>query len=215
VSDIQTAAADPADEARRADNDAKESEMQATEGGMPTPDGNVSAAGGEIDTAPIRKSVSVPLSQADAFDLFVNQTRSWWPVGSHSIGGERSRGARFEGRVGGRIYETLDDGTEYAWGQILAWEPPERLVCSWDPSIEARTPTEVEVRFVAEAPDRTRLDLEHRGWERLGEPARLGRESYAGAGGWTQVLGEYVRAARPASASSSAASSSTASEGAE
>jgi uncharacterized protein YndB with AHSA1/START domain len=152
-----------------------------------------------VDVSPIRKAVVVDLSQADAFELFANQTRIWWPVGSHSIGGERSREARFEGRVGGRIYEVLDDGTEYDWGRVIAWEPPQRLVCSWDPSIEARTPTEVEVRFIVEAPDRTRVDLEHRGWERIGERARLGRESYAGARGWTQVLGEYVQAAGSAS----------------
>jgi hypothetical protein len=150
-----------------------------------------------FDVSPIRKAVVVDLAQEAAFQLFTQAMPSWWPVGSHSIGGARAREARFEGGIGGRIYEVLDDGTEYDWGRVTVWEPPQRFVCSWDPSVEARTPTEVEVRFHAEMPDRTRVELEHRGWERIGERARLGRESYAGAGGWTQVLGEYVRAAGP------------------
>jgi hypothetical protein len=148
-----------------------------------------------FDVSPIRKAVVVDLAHEAAFQLFTQAMRTWWPVGSHSIGGARAQEARFVGGVGGRIYEVLDDGTEYDWGRVTVWEPPQRFVCSWDPSVEARTPTEVEVRFLAEGPDRTRVELEHRGWERIGERARLGRESYAGAGGWTEVLGEYVRAA--------------------
>jgi hypothetical protein len=149
-----------------------------------------------FDVSPIRKSVVVDLAQEAAFQLFTQAMPSWWPVGSHSIGGARAREVRFEGGLGGRIYEVLDDGTEYDWGRVTAWEPPQRFVCYWDPSVEARTPTEVEVRFVAEGPERTRVELDHRGWEGIGERPRLGRESYAGAGGWTQVLGEYVRAAQ-------------------
>jgi hypothetical protein len=151
-----------------------------------------------FDVSPIRKAVVVDLTQEAAFQLFTQAMSSWWPVGSHSIGETRARAARFEGAVGGRIYEVLDDGSEYDWGRVTVWEPPRRFVCSWDPSVEARTPTEVEVRFQVERPDRTRVELEHRGWERIGERARLGRESYAGAGGWTQVLGEYVRVAQQA-----------------
>lgn len=148
-----------------------------------------------FDVSPVRKAVVVDLAQDAAFQLFTQAMPTWWPVGSHSIGGRRVQEARFVGGVGGRIYEVLDDGTEYDWGRVTVWEPPQRFVCSWDPSVEARTPTEVEVRFEAEGPDRTRVELEHRGWEQIGERARLGRESYAGAGGWTEVLGEYVRAA--------------------
>ena len=149
-----------------------------------------------FDVSPIRKAVVVELGRVAAFELFTQAMPSWWPVGSHSIGGPRAREARFQGGLGGRIYEVLDDGTEYDWGRVTAWEPPQRFVCSWDPSLETRTPTELEVHFVAEGSGRTRVELEHRGWEGIGERARLGRESYAGAGGWTQVLGGYVRAAQ-------------------
>jgi uncharacterized protein YndB with AHSA1/START domain len=149
-----------------------------------------------FDVSPIRKAVVVELGQEAAFLLFTQALPSWWPVGSHSIGGARAREARFQGGLGGRIYEVLDDGTEYDWGRVMAWEPPQRFVCSWDPSVEARTPTEGEVRFLAERADRTRVELEHRGWEQIGERARLGRESYAGAGGWTEVLGGFVRVAQ-------------------
>jgi hypothetical protein len=186
------------------------SELRTTTPGTPPEHATVAGPGTQreeemaqndqgFDVSPIRKTVVVDLAQEAAFLLFTQAMPSWWPVGSHSIGGARAREARFEGGVGGRIYEVLDDGTEYDWGRVTVWEPPQRFVCSWDPSVEARTPTEVQVRFIAEAADRTRVDLEHRGWEAIGERARLGRESYAGAGGWTQVLSEYVRAAGPSS----------------
>jgi len=95
-----------------------------------------------------------------------------------------------EGRVGGRLYERWHDGGEVDWGRVLAWEPPARLVLSWSPTLERRPPTEVEVRFLAVEPDHTRVELEHRGWERLGDLAAQARSSYEG--GWPGVLDAFA-----------------------
>jgi hypothetical protein len=73
---------------------------------------------------------------------------------------------------------------------VLAWEPPARLVLSWSPTLERRPPTEVEVRFLAVEPDHTRVEREHRGWERLGDLAAQARSSYEG--GWPGVLDAFA-----------------------
>ncbi|MBA3778016.1 MAG: SRPBCC domain-containing protein [Chloroflexi bacterium] len=151
-----------------------------------------------IDLSPIRRTVTVPLALEAAFQLFTAGMSTWWPLRTHSMGEEHAREAVFEGKVGGRIYERMDDGSEADWGRVLAWEPPTRLVFSWQPNREPPAPTEVEVRFSLETPGRTRLELEHRHWERIGDRAGQGRPAYASDGGWDMVLGEFVRVATPA-----------------
>lgn len=79
----------------------------------------------------------------------------------------------------------MSDGSEGSRGTILVWEPPHRLVMAWKPN-RSPPPTEVEVQFIEQDDGRTRVDLEHRGWERLGDLARQGRGEYAG--GWTMVF---------------------------
>jgi hypothetical protein len=158
---------------------------------MTEPQGTVSATSG-IDTSPLRKSVTVERSQEDAFRLFTAGVAGWWPYASHSIGGERTHACFIEPQAGGRIYERLDNGTEYEWGRVSAWEPPDGFIASWDPSPQRRIPTEIEVRFIALGPSTTRVELEHRGWDRIGERARTGRPSYDT--GWDSVLGRYVAA---------------------
>ena len=98
-----------------------------------------------------------------------------------------------EDPVGGRLYERRHDGGEADWGRVLAWEPPTRLLLAWSPNPERPAPTEVEVRFLAVEAGRTRVELEHRGWERLGELAAQARDSYRD--GWPTVLDAYAATA--------------------
>lgn len=104
----------------------------------------------------------------------------------------------FEPRAGGRVYDRGVDGSECQWGRVLAYEPPERIVFTWDisPRWEIETDvdraSEVEVRFTAETPERTRLMLEHRHLDRHGEGWQGLREGVAGDQGWPLYLARYA-----------------------
>ena len=150
------------------------------------------AYGGPLD--PVRQSVRVRRPIEAAFQLFTRDIGTWWPVHTHHARGQVV-GVVFEGRVGGRIYERCRDGETAEWGRVLAWEPPTRVVFTWEPGRGAshEEPTEVEVRFTAEGPGATRVDLEHRGWERLGETGAAARQSYLN--GWPGVLRRFADAA--------------------
>ena len=141
------------------------------------------------DTA-VRRSVTVNRSVEDAFRLFTEGMSTWWPFETHSIGkdGADAEEAVLEGREGGRLYERMADGHTSHWATVLVWEPPTRLVLSWELRPD-RPPTEVEVRFSA-AGDATRVELEHRGWERLGNQAEEAKAGYDS--GWEVVLGHYA-----------------------
>jgi uncharacterized protein YndB with AHSA1/START domain len=132
----------------------------------------------------IRKSVTVNVPVEQAFEAFTDGIASWWPLATHSYGHEKATAAVFEGREGGRVYERQEDGTEADWAEVVAWEPPGRFVLDWKIA-----PSEVEVRFTDEG-GVTRVDLEHRGWDRAGEGAEAKRQDYDG--GWDVVLGTYV-----------------------
>jgi uncharacterized protein YndB with AHSA1/START domain len=133
----------------------------------------------------IHKSVTVKAAVEEAFKAFTDEITTWWPLATHSYGGEKATEAVFEGRNGGRVYERRQDGTEADWGEVIAWEPPERFVLEWK-----IVPSEVEVRFSYESEGVTRVDLEHRGWDRAGENAEQKRENYAR--GWEAVLGTFA-----------------------
>jgi len=107
-----------------------------------------------------------------------------------SYGGDQAKEVYLEAVAGGRFYERYADGQEFEVGRVLLCEPPNRIVFTWHGRWSA--PTEVEVRFLAQGPV-TRVDLEHRGWERLGEPGQRFRSEFMN--GWPTVLGQYRRAA--------------------
>lgn len=140
---------------------------------------------------PVRKTLTVARTPPDAFSLFTAGIARWWPLGTHSIGAGRARACAIEPRVGGEVYEMDDQGVRSAWGQVLVWEPPQRFVMTWHPGRAPDTAQEVEVRFVPDGTG-TRVELEHRGWQTLGDRARETRDGYES--GWPAVLARYVAA---------------------
>jgi uncharacterized protein YndB with AHSA1/START domain len=144
----------------------------------------------ELALQPVRHSIEVGLRPAAAFRVFVEQIDSWWPLALHAIGPGKATGCHFEGRVGGRIYETHDDGALHLWGTVTEWQPPRRIVFSWHPGRGADTAQEVELRF-GDLGTGTRVELEHRAWAALGERAAEARDAYQS--GWPGVLTDYAR----------------------
>ena len=138
---------------------------------------------------PVRQAVDVTMPIRDAFRIFIDEIDTWWPLASHSVGQQKAISCFFEGHDGGRIYETHDDDSLFLWGTVTTWEPPHRVVFSWHPGRDAATAQEVELRF-SEDGNRTRVELEHRGWEALGERAASARESYQT--GWPGVLTKFI-----------------------
>jgi uncharacterized protein YndB with AHSA1/START domain len=148
---------------------------------------------------PIIRTVTVKGSVERAFRVFTEEMGAWWPLETHSIAvdqglEQRAETLRVEAHEGGRIEEVLEDRSTRDWGGIDVWQPPHRVVFSWKPNDRPTPPTEVEVRFTA-AGNATRVDLEHRGWERLGEVAKEIHPLYSSEGGWTMVLGRYANLA--------------------
>lgn len=148
---------------------------------------------------PIRATVTVRHTPEDAFRVFTQEMGSWWPLQAFSMAEDayEDRGVKagsvvIEEREGGRVYEVMSDGTEGTWATILLWEPPRRLVLAWKPNLTDNPPTELEVMFTADG-DGTRVDLEHRGWERLGAMAEEARAGYGE--NWNGVLALFVGAA--------------------
>ena len=136
----------------------------------------------------VRKTVTVDCAVEEAFRIFTADAKSWWPVESHSIH-QTVSDIVFEDRVGGEVYEVSEAGEKGHWATVLEWEPPGRLVLAWNILEAEASPTEVEIRFLPEG-EGTRVEVEHRGWERLVGDAVEKRESYDT--GWDFVLGKYA-----------------------
>ncbi len=134
-------------------------------------------------------SFEVACPPATAFQTWTQRASTWWPA-DHSVSGERGIEVVFEPHVGGRVFERTSSGVEHDWGQVTAWEPPSLLGFSWHFHFPAQDATDVEIRFVDCGHDRTRVEIEHDGWERLGERAPERREG--NRSGWGSVLPHFV-----------------------
>jgi uncharacterized protein YndB with AHSA1/START domain len=145
----------------------------------------------------VRASIVVEAPIEKAFSVFTEGFGRFKPP-EHNLLEADIAETVFEWRVGGHVYDRGVDGSECRWARVLAYEPPNRVVISWDISPQWRLETdlektsEVEVRFVAESPERTRLELEHRNLERHGEGWEGVREGVAGEEGWPLYLRRFA-----------------------
>ncbi len=149
----------------------------------------------------VRSSIVVEVPIDRAFAVFTEDIGSWWPPEHHILPGELAEMV-FEPQVGGHVYDRAVDGSECRWARVLAFEPPDRIVISWDVSLQWQLETdpsrtsEVEVRFTAEATDRTRVELEHRKIERHGDGWEQMRGAVGSPDGWDAGLRSFaIRAA--------------------
>jgi uncharacterized protein YndB with AHSA1/START domain len=153
-----------------------------------------------IQPAPVRKTVRVNASPEHAFEVFVSRIGAWWPK-SHHIGAADPETFVIEPRAGGRWFERGTDGAECEIGKVLAWEPPKRLLLAWqitaDWKYDPGCVTEVEVRFVHDG-EGTRVELEHRNLERLGDRAEGYRRQIDSESGWGLILQLFAATAEQA-----------------
>jgi uncharacterized protein YndB with AHSA1/START domain len=148
-------------------------------------------------TTTVRRQILVNAPISEAFKVFTERFGDFKPR-EHNMLQAAIAETVFEPRVGGNIYDRAVDGSECRWARILAFEPPNRVVFSWDISprwqIETNSDltSEVEVRFVAETPERTRVELEHRNLDRHGYGWEFVRDGVDNEAGWPLYLQRYA-----------------------
>jgi DNA-binding transcriptional ArsR family regulator len=159
--------------------------------------GQPMAVGSELS---VLKTVVVPLPLVEAFALFIQQDR-WWPVATHHLAEPALETVVLEPFLGGRWFERSADGREQDWGRVLVWRPPHQVVLSWHMDADwtfepdpARASV-IDVRFLAEAADHTRLEYEHRQLEVYGEHAERMRSVLDGPNAAVGVVNAYAAAA--------------------
>ena len=151
----------------------------------------------QTQAAVVRKQIVVAAPIARAFTVFTDRFGDFKPP-EHNLLAAPIAETVFEPRVGGSIYDRAVDGSECRWARILAFDPPQRVVFSWDISPQWRIETdpnltsEVEVRFVAEAANRTRVELEHRHLDRHGAGWEGVADGVDGSEGWPLYLERYA-----------------------
>lgn len=144
----------------------------------------------------VRLAIVVDAPIERAFRVFTEDFDRVKPREHNMLGVEIAETV-LEPRAGGRVYDRGVDGSEFHWARVLAFEPPNRVVLSWDlspqfqPETDLEKTSEVEVRFIAESAERTRVELEHRNLERHGEGWEGAREALGGEGGWPLYLERY------------------------
>jgi uncharacterized protein YndB with AHSA1/START domain len=159
-------------------------------------------AGGDPNS--VRKVLSVKAPQDVAWRVFTERIGTWWPLARYKIGKVNAVDAVIEPRVGGRWYECGEDGSTCNWGSVLAWEPPSRLLLSWDVTADWQydpaLKTEIEIRFIVTSESATRVELEHRKLDRYGARRDEMREVFDKSGDWGQLLALFARLAEGAAA---------------
>jgi len=152
-----------------------------------------------VDPNSVRKVVTVQAPQATAWRVFTEGMSTWWPLAHYKIGAANAVAAIVEPFAGGRWYERGEDGSTCDWGRVLAWEPPARLVLTWDIGADWKYDpglgTELEIRFIAEGDRRTRVELEHRRLDRYGARRDEMREIFDKTGDWGRQLARFAEVA--------------------
>ena len=150
-----------------------------------------------VAVTPVKQSIVVEAPLARAFKVFTEDFGSFKPP-EHNLLGVAIAETVFEPRVGGHVYDRGTDGSECRWARVLAYEPPHRVLLSWNitPQWQIETDpdrtSEWEVRFIAETPTRTRVELEHRNLERHGAGWESVRDGVGGDQGWPLYLRRYA-----------------------
>jgi uncharacterized protein YndB with AHSA1/START domain len=134
---------------------------------------------------PLRLSYDLACPPAHAFTVWTTRLSLWWPKG-HTVSGDPDTVVTLEPRLGGRIFERTPEGAEHDFGVITAWEPPYRLGYLWHIRRPASEATDVALSFIEAGAGRTRLEIVHSGWERLGAEAQAWRD--ANTSGWNALL---------------------------
>jgi Activator of Hsp90 ATPase homolog 1-like protein len=141
-------------------------------------------------TTPLRMSFDVACSAEHAFRVWTAGLGTWWPP-DHTVSGGAER-IVLQGGVGGRIYERTAEGVEHEWGEVTAWQPPTLLAYLWYLGRDRADATEVEIRFLARGAQATRIEITHRGWERLGTAGEQWRDRTSA--GWQSLLPHFMAA---------------------
>jgi uncharacterized protein YndB with AHSA1/START domain len=141
---------------------------------------------------PIRLSFEVDCPVDHAFEVWTERIAQWWPR-DHTVSAADDLEVVLEGRAGGRIFERRSSGLEHDWGEVTAWDPPNRLGYTWHINRDRSDATDVEIRFLPHGDAATRVEIEHRGWERLGAEGEPWRDR--NRGGWATLLPHFVAAA--------------------
>lgn len=151
---------------------------------------------GGIDPNSVRRVVSVDAPQSVAWRVFTEKMGKWWPLAVYKIGKANAIDAIMEPRVGGRWYERGEDGSTCDWGRVLAWEPPSRLLLTYDIDAnwqhDPKLNTEIEVLFIAEGNNRTRIEFEHRRLDRYGARRDEMRTIFDKTGDWGRLLAGFA-----------------------
>lgn len=141
----------------------------------------------------VERTIELGCDQSAAFEHFTSGIDAWWPLREgFTFGADRCQSIHLEAHVGGRFFERFVDGDEFPVGVVTVCDPPHRIVFTWAPPVWPGG-TEVEVRFTASGDESTTIQLEHRGFERLGEIGAETRDRFAG--GWVTVLDRFAASA--------------------
>ena len=143
-------------------------------------------------TDPLRFSLDVDCPVDHAFGVWTGRINLWWPA-DHTVSGRSDSEIVLEPRLGGRIFERTVDGVEHDWGEVTLWDPPRRLGYLWHLRTDRSAATSVEIRFQPATDATTRIEIEHAGWEMLGDNAAQWRDR--NRMGWTTLLPHFQTAA--------------------
>jgi uncharacterized protein YndB with AHSA1/START domain len=144
------------------------------------------------NVAPITKSIRVKTTPARAFEVFTNNVIKWWPP-TYTIGRWPMKEVIMEPHAGGRWFEIGEDGSQYQWGNVLAWNPPGRLLLAWrigmDWQFDPALLTEVEVTFKDAGGGETEVQIVHSKFENYGADAEKAAQIFDG---WSSTLVRFA-----------------------